>query len=132
MGMNQNIPTILLVDENAARRQKLTSRLRTNPTINYKIEAGLGGFHTVHMLENEDDFDLVILVEEFNDMPVHELLMMIRGPLDSRVPVLYLSQNDNLVKFKNFFNLGASSCEVITENFNELLQSIAKLLPKSK
>lgn len=128
MGINDYIPLILLVDEDTQSRQQLTSRLRTNAEINYRIEAGLGGFHALHQLENQK-FDLIILMEDFDDMSVIEVVSMARNTMDVLTPILYLSAGNNLHLFAEMQQFNGVTCQQLTSNFNLLINRLKTLLP---
>ena len=130
MAKKDKEPEILIIDSDLKRRQALASRLRTNPTVSYKIEAGGGGFQALSLIEN-NTFDLIILIDDFSDMPASEVIGLSRDSVQLKTPILYMSEQENLAKFSELFGRGATACELLTSNFNDLLNLIKKHLPTS-
>lgn len=65
---------ILLIDDHAQRKIKLSSRLRMQ---GFTIDVATSGFHAIHLAE-KNKYNLVMMIDDLEDMPVVEALSLIR------------------------------------------------------
>ena len=120
---------ILLVDGNGKGRSNLSSRLRTQ---NIDVEIATGGFHTLYILEQEDNpteiYNVILLVEDSEDMGAHEIAGHIHSFLKKAPPIIYIHKKDLPKKEKEYIKKsGVDTTFFLTEkNFNQLLKTIDK------
>ena len=115
---------ILLVDNDPVRRNNTSSRLRVQ---NIETELATGGFHAVHLVEN-NKYDLVIIIEDMEDMSAFEVMGLIRTQFPgNKLPILYSSRSTAEQTILAGVEAGASDYLVLSDNFNELLKKIEKL-----
>lgn len=78
---------ILLIDDHAQRKTTLSSRLRMQ---GFTIDVATGGFHAIHLAE-KNRYNLIMMIDDMEDMPVVEALSLIRYKHDSAsLPVMIM------------------------------------------
>ena len=113
--------SILLVDQDAERRNQSSSRLRGS---GYKVELGTGGFHTVHLAE-KNEYHMVLLRDDMEDMSGLEIVNLIRTTFTKeKLPILVLSRLSNQDDIIETILNGANDLLVYTNNYNDLLKKI--------
>ena len=123
--------TILLIDRDSRRRNNTSSRLRVQDV---ETELATGGFHAIHLIEN-NQYDVVIVVEDMEDMSGEEIMGLIRTQFDGKkLPILYSAETKDEDTILNAIEIGASDFLPLSANFNELIKKIEKLtfVPESK
>lgn len=79
--------SILIIDEHTGRKTTLSSRLRMQ---GFTIDVATGGFHGLHLAE-KNQYNLVMIIDDMEDMPAYETLGLLRHHHDSAsLPVIVL------------------------------------------
>lgn len=122
---------ILIADGNISYRNNLASKLRID---GYTVEFANGGFHLLHTLEIERDYDLVIIHENMADMSAAEIILLIRTTkTKNELPVFYISSQKvkDELEIAAMISKGASEYIIKAANFQPVLDRLAKYFPTS-
>ncbi|RPJ73587.1 MAG: response regulator, partial [Alphaproteobacteria bacterium] len=104
--MNMKKIKIIIVDGNITYRNNLASKLRID---GYAVEFASGGFHLLHTLEIEKDFDLVIIHENMADMSAAEMISLIRTTKSKdELPVFFISNRSDELEIAKMISDGAN------------------------
>lgn len=128
----KNIPTfkILVVSENINFRNILAGKLRVE---SFDVEFATGGFHTIYLLERQRDFNMVIVNEDMEDMPAHEIIAMVRTMKSkSELPILFISKENNEEEVCDLIFIGANEYLVQTANYMPIIERAKKYLNQMK
>ena len=121
---------ILLVDSDGRNRNNLSSRLRMQ---NFSVEIATGGFHSLHILEQEENpaeiYTVILLIEDSEDMSGHEIASHVNALFKKRPPIIYVHKKKFSEQDKRRIEkAGVDEIFLLTEkNFNKLLKTIDKL-----
>ena len=101
--VNTKITKILVLDEDATRRNNFTSRLRLQE---FDTEIGTGGFHALHLLEKEN-YHVIVIFDDMHDMPGEEIVGLMRSHFaKEKLPILFISKKPDPVAADELFKLG--------------------------
>lgn len=115
---------ILIADENIQFRNTLASRLRLE---GFSVEFSDGGFHLLHTLDNNWDFNLVIFHEDMSDMSAYEIISLIRtSKSKAELPILFISQQTAEDKIGEMIFCGANEYIVKSSNFQPIIERARK------
>lgn len=124
---------ILIVDQNATRKNNLSSRLRM---IGYSTELISSGFQTLSLLEKSRDkkitnYRMVIIIGDSEDMPGREVLLLAReiSKDKSKLPILYVARENDPDLIVQIIKEGANDYLVETSNEAPIVNKIQKLAP---
>ena len=102
--MAKKAKKLLIVDQNASRRDTLASRFRSQQ--NYEVEIASGSFQALSFSE-KTLFHTIIIIGEQQEMSVQELVSMIRNLYSKKeVQILYSDKNKLPDEILEFFGLG--------------------------
>ena len=116
---------ILISDENVTFRNVLASRLRL---LEFNVEIALGGFHLLHILENDIDCShMVILHEDMLDMSALEIISLVRtNKSQEELPIIFISQDQNEEKICDIMFNGANEYIIKTNNLKPIIECSKK------
>lgn len=115
---------IIIVDENIQFRNTLASKLRL---LGFSVEFASGGFHLLHVLEKNWDFNLIILHENMSDMSAEEMVSLVRTNKDKgELPILFISKNSNEEEICDMIFNGANEYIVKSSNFQPIVDRAQK------
>lgn len=116
MGLSKKTSSILLLDDDASRKNINSSRLRVS--VGTEVELALSGFHLVHLLE-KNTYDLVLIFERPDDMPPEELISLIRiNHPKEKLPIIYFSRKKLSSGSEADDNLDINEYVPLSEKFN--------------
>jgi DNA-binding response OmpR family regulator len=114
---------ILIVDENAQFKSAVAAGLKL---LGFSTEFATGGFHLLHLLEQANDYALIIMHEDMKDMPAEESISLIRTThKKAALPIIFISKIDN----------EENTCDMILNGANEYLvksDSIQPIIDRAK
>ncbi|MGZ3787054.1 MAG: response regulator [Bacteriovorax sp.] len=115
---------ILIADENVQFRNTLASKLRMQ---GFNVVFANGGFHLLHTLEKNWDFQLIIFNEDMADMSALEMISLIRITKNkSELPILFISQNSSEEEICDIILYGANEYIIKTTNFQPIIDRARK------
>jgi len=115
---------ILIAGENIQFRDTLAARLRV---LGFSVDLVTGGFHLIHSVEVKQDFNLVIIHENMNDMPAEEMISLIRlNKKKSELPILFISNKNDEEEVYDLVIKGANEYMVKTPNFQHIVDRANK------
>ena len=117
MKKKENI-TIFVVENDLAKRQSISSRLRS---VDFIVESPMNGFQLFHLLE-KTSCSLLLVFSNMEDMSAVEIISLSRNM--SGFPVLAIKKDEIIEMVDDTFTQ--------EDNFNILLKKINALLLKSK
>lgn len=128
----KKIYNILLVTSNQKERLDLSSRLRT---LDFKVEAPTGGFHTLNLIESPTaNYHALLVIDDMHDMSLQEIVLNARTIKESskELPIIVGTKSELSADEVNFLKeAGADSIYQMTSNFNLTLNEITKYCPTS-
>lgn len=115
---------ILIADENSNFRSTLTSTLRLQ---GFNVEFANGGFHLIHLIEKLNNYHIIIIHENMQDMSAMEIILLIRTMRSkTELPILFISQiGDEKTTFDMILS-GANEYIVKSENFQSIINRVQK------
>jgi PleD family two-component response regulator len=121
---------IMVACENQTYRNQLGAKLRFE---GFNVEYTEGGFHLMHQLERENDYRLIIIHENMNDMPAYEIISLIRNTKSkSELPIIYISKTKNDEDVCDMVFVGANEFIVHATNFAPLVERVRKYFVQQK
>ncbi len=115
---------VLIASENLNFRNNLATKLRGE---NYVVDLATGGFHLLHLLEQEKEFSLIIIHENMHDMPGFEAISIIRvNKSKQELPILYISKNDSEDEVCEMVFTGANEYVVQSTSFLPIIERAKK------
>ncbi len=119
---------IIIMDNQASRRDTLASRLRLQ---GFVVELSLGGFQTLSLLE-EELFDSLIIIERTPDMPVIEIMSLARSLFDkNELQIIYLDRKPKQDEILEYNEHGLNAFLIWHEKiFATLLEKLESFKPK--
>ena len=119
MDDNKNL---LLVAEKKQLREQIGQALRKH----YNVKVATGGFHAVHLIEQEG-FDVTVIVGNSQDMSAIELITLLRTNYSQReLPILFLCGKGS-TDMLDAIEVGANGYLPLTQNLNILLKKVQEL-----
>ncbi len=116
-----------MVDGNITYRNNLASKLRID---GYAVEFANGGFHLLHTLEVEKNFNLIIVHENMSDMSAMEMILLIRTTKEkNELPIFFISNRGNEQEIEEMISNGANEYFVKGVNFQPVTDRVAKYFP---
>lgn len=123
---------VLIIDQNANRKNNLSSRLRM---MGYSTELCSSGFQAVHLLEQSEKskktYSIVLIIGESEDMPGREILLLARQINDSKtkLPILYINKDKDPDEILQIIKEGANDYIVESHNDSQIVSKIQKFAP---
>ncbi|WP_127718125.1 PleD family two-component system response regulator [Halobacteriovorax sp. HLS] len=119
---------ILLIDGDTNRKNNFASRLRVQ---GYDVELANGGFHSVHLVEKQEYFS-VIIMGNTHDMPGLEILSLIRNvKTKDQLPIIFVNKTTNQEDVLACFEFGANDFIVYSPQcFNSIIEKLKKFKKK--
>jgi DNA-binding response OmpR family regulator len=119
---------IVILSENVNFRNILASKLRLE---GFFVELASGGFHLMHIFEEQKSLDMVIFNEDMFDMPAHEAIAMLRNyKSKTELPILFVSKNNDEAEIYEVVLSGANEFIVQTANFLPIIERAHKYFEK--
>ena len=115
---------ILIVHNNPEDKAQLKKLLGKSPV---EIEISSSGFQCLHLLEKES-FHLLIVIENMQDMPGHEIIGLIRSiKTQKELPILYMAKNLDKDGLMEMINLGVTEYRAYSNKFEGLPEIVHSL-----
>jgi DNA-binding response OmpR family regulator len=115
---------IFMTSENLNYRNNLGVKLRID---GFNIEYASGGFHLLHLIEEADHTNLVILHENMHDMSALEMILLIRSSkTKTELPILFISKEQKAEEIKEIITNGANDFIVQAPNYSPIVERIKK------
>lgn len=115
---------ILLVTENQTFRNNLGAKLRFE---GFNVELSTGGFHTIHLIERHDDFNLIIIHENMLDMSAYEMISLIRNiKTKAELPIIFISKAMEEEEICDMVLIGANDYIAQSTNFVPIIDRARK------
>lgn len=100
-----------------------SSRFRTK---GIKVEQATGGFQALSLVEN-NEYGLIIIVENMADMAGFEIISLIRTTHQKqKLPILFVLPGDEKLDQQKLVDV--NTCLESTANFNQIMQETKSLL----
>ena len=113
---------ILLASENLTFRNNLGSKLRVE---GFDAEIVDGGFHLLHLIERNRDYQMIIINEDMKDMSGHEIIQLIRVIKNkTELPILFISKNDNDEEICHMVFSGANEYIIQSPTYKQIIDSV--------
>jgi PleD family two-component response regulator len=110
---------ILIADENITYRNALATQLRFQ---GYNVDFASGGFHLLHILEQQKDYLLVIIHENMLDMSAEEIISLVRiSKKREDLPILFISKDSDEQEVRKMILNGASEYIVRPPTFKPVV-----------
>lgn len=121
---------ILIASEDIRFRDILASKLRME---NFDVEFAAGGFHLLHLIENNKDLHMLILNQDMDDMPAMEIIALTRLHKNKQeLPILFVSKSNTEEEIYDLILTGANEYIVQTTNFKSIIERAYKYLQQIK
>jgi CheY-like chemotaxis protein len=123
---------VLIVDQNATRKNNLSSRLRM---MGYTTELISSGFQAIHLLEQSEklkkSYAIVIILGESEDMPGREVLLLSRQLVKNKnkLPILYINKDKDPDEILQIIKEGANDYIVEGQNDSQIVAKVQKFAP---
>ena len=116
---------ICILSENHHFKNILAGKLRIE---NFDVELAEGGFHLLHLLENQkEEFNMIIFNEDMQDMSAFETISMIRqAKSKSALPIIFVSKNNDEDEIYEMVLNGANEYVVQSDNFKPIVERAQK------
>lgn len=122
--MVKNITTILIVSDDASKKNDMALRLRF---LGVKTETCSAGFHAIHLLERES-FDIVVIFNDLTDMSGVEVIAITRTfKRQNELPIIYLYDKKHEDSGPKALYMGANMT-FEEDNLAEVMGAITKLV----
>lgn len=117
---------ILIVSDDAKFKNSLASPFRLQ---NFLIDLATGGFHLLSIMEERNDYSLIILYEDMSDMPAGEVISLLRLTKSQKdLPIIYVSKKNDESEIWDLLASGANEYIVHTGNFGPIIDKAKKIL----
>lgn len=117
-----NNKKLLLVSDKKKFRDLAGQVLRKN----YNVKFASGGFHALHLIE-EEGFEMVVIVGNSEEMPAIELITLLRtGHNQKDLPILFLYSKGS-TEMLDAIEAGANGYLPISQNLNPLVKKIQEI-----
>lgn len=123
---------VLIIDQNANRRNNLSSRLRM---MGYSTELSSSGFHSIALLEEAQKqkkfYRIILIMEDAEDMPGREILLLMRTINTSKtaLPILYINKDKDPDEILEVIKDGANDYIVESHNDGQIVTKVKKFAP---
>lgn len=123
---------VLIIDQNANRKNNLSTRLRM---IGYSTEISSSGFQAIHLLEQSEksnkSYSIVLILGESEDMPGREILLLARqiNSSKTKLPILYINKDKDPDEILQIIKEGANDYIVEGQNDSQIVTKIQKFAP---
>jgi len=117
---------VLLASQSQAYRNNLASTMRMQ---GYDVEFAHGGFHLLHLLENEIDnnFNIIILHENLEDMSAYEVISLVRlNKTKTELPVIFISRDSQEVVISEMLSVEANDYIIQTPAYGPVINAAKK------
>lgn len=123
---NKGLPSILVVDDNAALLRNIKNMLQDH----YKISLATSAAQCMKML-GQNKFDLIILDYEMPVVDGRQTLAMIRSEEDYKdMPVVFLTGNADMEHVKSVLDLNPAGYFIKPPNQDQLISDLDTILRK--
>jgi PleD family two-component response regulator len=121
---------LILASENITYRNNLASKLRAE---NFDVELATGGFHLLHLLEKDDNINIVICNGDMNDMAAFEIISLVRESKDKEIlPIVFISKAPYPDEVGELFSVGINEYIVQTPSFGHVIERAQKYFQQMK
>lgn len=121
---------VLLATENQTFRNNLGQKLRFE---GFDVEFATGGFHILHLLEYERDYNLIIIHENMHDMPAFEIVSLIRTTRTKlELPIIFISKDQKEETVVEMIQWGANDFVVQSTNLAPIAEKTKKYFQTAK
>lgn len=121
---------ILLASENLTFRNNLGSKLRVE---GFDAEIVDGGFHLLHLIEKNHDYQMIIINEDMKDMSGQEIVQLIRVIKNKTdLPILFISKDDNEDEICQMVFSGANEYIIQSPTYKQIIDSVHRYFSNYK
>lgn len=121
---------ILIADEHIDFRNKIASRLRV---LGFHVEFATGGFHLLHILEKNWDYNLVIIHDNMADMPAIEIISLVRNNKNKfELPIMFIADKGHKDQLNEIGSSGANDYILKSPNLQPIIDKAIKYFTLQK
>jgi PleD family two-component response regulator len=121
---------ILFASENINYRNNLAAKLRFE---GFNVEIATGGFHIIHLVEKNNDYNLIFIHENMQDMSGYEIISLLRNTKSKKdLPIIYISKDKREEEVCEIVFAGANEFLTQSTNFSPILEIARKIFIQLK